>query len=106
MAKPYRRYEILLPLKFNDGIAVPESVLADTVLELEEKFNAVSCETQTTRGIWQHEGQSFRDDLVRVYVDVPDLEEHREYFLAFKDELKKRFDQIDIWMTTYPLDVL
>ena len=30
-----RRYEILLPLRFNDGQAVPDALIADTLLELE-----------------------------------------------------------------------
>ena len=106
MDKPFRRYEMLLPLKFNDGGAVPADVLVDTLLELETQFSAVSCESQTTRGFWHHEGESFRDDLVRVYVDVVDVSENRDFFLTFKETLKERFDQIDIWMTTYPLEVL
>lgn len=65
MSRVLRRFELLLPLRFNDGRAVPDEMLADTLLELESRFGAVSCETQTIRGLWQHEGQGFRDDLVR-----------------------------------------
>ena len=57
-------------------------------------------------GRWRHEGQSFRDDLIRVFVDVADLAESREYFVEYKDRLKVRFQQIDIWMTTYLIEVL
>jgi hypothetical protein len=106
MDKPYRRYEILLPLRFNDGQSVSDEVIADTLLELEERFGAVSCETQTTRGFWQHEGEAYRDELVRIYLDVPDLPENRVFFSRLKQELKARFQQLDIWMTTYPLEVM
>jgi len=41
-----------------------------------------------------------------VFVDVPDLPENREYFVEFKEKLKVRFQRIDIWMTTYPIEVL
>jgi hypothetical protein len=44
--------------------------------------------------------------LIRVFVDVADDPEHRRFFLGFKDRLKERFQQIDIWMTTYPIEVL
>ena len=44
--KNWRRYEILLPLRFNDGKPVPKPLLAQTVEELEERFGAVSCETK------------------------------------------------------------
>jgi hypothetical protein len=72
MSRSLRRYEILLPLRFNDGQPVSDDLVADTLLELEQQFGAVSAETQTIRGVWRHEGESFRDDLVRVFVDVAD----------------------------------
>ena len=106
MDNPYRRYEVLLPLRFNDGQSVPEELLADTILELEHQFGAVSCETQNIRGMWNQQGQSYRDDLVRVFVDVPDVSANREFFVEFKARLKARFQQLDIWITTHPLEVL
>jgi hypothetical protein len=106
MSKSLRRYEILLPLRFNDGQPVPDDLVADSLLELEQKFGAVSSETQTIRGLWRHEGESYRDDLIRVFVDVADEAEHRKFLLEFKESLKARFQQIDIWMTTYPIEVL
>jgi hypothetical protein len=54
-----RRYEILLPLKFNDGQAVPRELVVETVLDLEQRFGAVSCETQIIHGIWSSEGVRF-----------------------------------------------
>jgi hypothetical protein len=101
-----RRFEVLLPLRFNDGTAVPGDAIADTLLELEQRFGAVSCETQTIRGQWRHEGQSYRDDLIRVFVDVADEPESRQYFIEFKERLKARFQQLDIWMTTHLIEVL
>ena len=70
-----RRYEFLLPLRFNDGQPAPESLVVDSLLELEDRFGAVSSETQVIRGFWKHESQRYRDDLVRVFVDVPDSQE-------------------------------
>lgn len=106
MSNSYRRFEVLLPLQFNDGQLVPEELIGDTVLELRAHFGAVSSETQVIRGYWEHQGQSFRDDMVRVFVDVPDTVENRRFFVDFKELLKTRFKQIDIWMTTYSLEVL
>jgi hypothetical protein len=106
MSKAYRRYEILLPLRFNDGQPVPEALVGDTLFDLRSRFGAVSSETQTIRGTWQHEGQVYRDELVRVFVDVPDLPENHQFFVEFKEQLKSRFLQLDIWMTTYALEIL
>ena len=53
----WRRCEILLPLKFNDGQPVPRELITETLLELEQRLGAVSCETQIIHGIWRHQGQ-------------------------------------------------
>jgi hypothetical protein len=106
MANSFRRYEILLPLRFNDGQPVPDGLIADTLLEIRQRFGAVSSDTRTIQGQWQHEGQLYRDDLIRVFTDVPDLPEHRQFFLDFKERLKVRFQQLDIYMTSHTVDVL
>ena len=62
----------LFLIKSNDGQPVPDDLVAETLLELERRFGAVSSETQTIRGLWRHEGESYRDDLIRVFLDVAD----------------------------------
>ena len=106
MSTTLRRYELLLPLRFNDGNPVPDALIADTLIELEQQFGAVSAETQVIRGQWRHENQRYRDELVRLFVDVADTSENREFFVGYKAQLKTRFQQLDIWMTTYPIEVL
>ncbi len=44
-----RRFEVLAALRFNDGTTVPDAVVADTPIEFEVRFAAVSCEAQTIR---------------------------------------------------------
>jgi len=102
----WRRYEILLPLKFNDGRAVPRELLSDTLLKLEERFGAVSCETQVIQGSWHHGQERFRDDLVRAFVDVEDRPQNREFFRTLKEELKSKFQQLDVWIVTYKVDIV
>jgi hypothetical protein len=101
-----RRYEILLPLRFNDGQPVPDSLLSDAVLELRRKFRAVSGERQIIQGLGETEGVAFRDELMRIFIDVPDTAENREFFARFKEQLKERFGQLDIWITTHPVEVV
>jgi hypothetical protein len=102
----FRRFEILLPLQFNDGSAVPDELIADTILELRQQFGAVSCETQRIRGIWTQEADVYRDELVRLFVDTHDSASSKQFFIDFKTRLKSRFQQLEIWMTTYPIEVL
>ena len=106
MDKPYRRYELLLPLQFNDGKPVPDELFDETRLELELRFGALSVESQQIRGQWVHQGRSYRDGMVRAFVDVPDTDENRQFFIDFKDRLVTRFQQLDIWVTTHPLEIL
>ena len=106
MSNRYRRYEMLLPLRLNDGGPTPDEAIGLTLRELRQQFGAVSYETQTIHGQWEHGGQVYSDELIRVFVDVPDTRESRAFFVAFKDLVKSRFKQIDIWMTTYAVEVL
>jgi len=70
------------------------------------RFGAASWETQLVRGSWEQEGTTFRDNLTRFFVDVPDLPEHRLFFKEFKKTLKQRFKQVDVWITSHPVDVI
>jgi hypothetical protein len=106
MQKSFRRFELLLPTRFNSGEPVPGELFADTLLDLEERFGAVSSDTQMIEGRWRYQGETYRDELVRIFCDVSDTLENRQFFVEFKERLKVRFHQIDIWMTTYPLEVI
>jgi hypothetical protein len=59
MSSWQRRYEILLPLRFNDGQAVPDDLIGKSLLELEQRFSAISSETQVIHGIWENKGQTY-----------------------------------------------
>lgn len=99
-----RRFEILLPQRFNDGEPVPDELFAETLLEIRQKFGAVSSETQIIRGIWEHAGQSYRDELIRIFVDVADSTENQAFFREMKERLKVKFQQLDIRVTTYIIE--
>jgi len=79
MSNKWRRFEVLLPLQFNDGRPVPGEWFAEAVFEVCDHFGAASYETQRVEGHWRNEGVLYRDDLVRLVVDVPDLKKNREW---------------------------
>ena len=106
MSISYRRYEILLPRQFNTGERVPNRLITETIVDLRQRFGAVSCETQIIRGEWESHGQVYHDPIVRVFVDVEDKPENRQFFIDLKQRLKARFQQLEIWLTSYPVDVL
>jgi len=88
MSNKWRRFEVLLPLQFNDGAAIPEEWLPEAVLELVDHFGAASHETQTVEGHWSHGGVYYRDNLVRIVVDVPSLAKHRKWMKQVQSALE------------------
>jgi hypothetical protein len=100
-----RRLEILLPLQLNDGSPVPATALHRVIEELRRRFGAVSFETQTIHGVWESQSAVFRDDLSRLFIDVPDTSENIAWFFAFKEQLKANFQQLDLWVTSHPITV-
>jgi len=77
MSSKWRRFEVLLPLQFNDGRDVSGELLAEAVLEIVDHFGAASYETQKVEGHWRHGAVIVRDNLVKLVVDVPDLPGNR-----------------------------
>jgi hypothetical protein len=105
MSSRWRRFEVLLPLQFNDGRAVPPEWLAEAVLEIVDHFGAASYETQKVEGHWRHSGVLYRDDLVRVVVDVPDVPRHRQWMREFKERWRTRLEQLELWMVSFRINV-
>lgn len=102
----YCRFEILLPLRYNDGRAVPRELLAEAALEIQQRFGGVSWESQVIEGIWHQGGVQYRDNLNRIFVDAQDTQENRRFFIELKARLKARFSQLDLWLTVHPIEVL
>ncbi len=105
MSSKWRRFEVLLPLRFNDGKDIPAEWLAEAVLEIADHFGAASYETQRIEGRWRHEGVVFRDDLVRLVVDVPDNAKNRRWMKQFKGQWKARLQQLELWMVSYAINI-
>lgn len=105
MSNKWRRFEVLLPTQFNDGREVPPEWLAEAVFEIVNHFGAASYETQKIEGHWRHGGVMYRDDLVRIVVDVPDGIKNRRWMKEFKNRWKDRLEQLELWMISYRVEV-
>jgi hypothetical protein len=103
MKNKSRRYEVLLPVRFNDGKDVPDEVLAEAVNQIADQFNAVTFYKQAAE--WRQGEAMFRDDLALLVVDVPDTATNRKWMKAYKAKWKKRLEQLEIWMVSYPIDI-
>ena len=105
MSSNWRRFEVLLPLQFNDGREVQPDWLADAVLEIAEHFGAASYETQKVEGHWRHGGVVYRDNLVRVVVDAPDSKANRSWMKDFKTRWKAKLEQLELWVVSYRIEI-
>lgn len=101
-----RRYEILLPLLYNNGTKIEKEKFLLTNEDLLNKFGATTTDSTRIVGRWLYQNQLFEDRLIRIVVDVPAEENHEGFFKQYKEILKERFQQLDIWITSYEIDVI
>ena len=101
-----RRFEILLPRTHNDGRPVDPLLIEQTRQELVAHFTAISFDSGEVRGTWVHAGIRHEDQLLRLSVDVDDTPENYEFVLSYKTVLMERFEQIEIYIASYPVDIL
>jgi hypothetical protein len=94
-----RRYEILLPLKHNDGSPIPDELLEQTREEIVNQFDGVTFFPQTIIGTWVQAGARFEDELVRILVEVEESPENHQFFVDFKKTL---LDDSDSLKSTLP----
>jgi hypothetical protein len=105
MSSNWRRFEVLLPLQFNDGREVPADWVAEAVLEIVDHFGAASYETQKVEGHWRRSGVLYRDNLVKIVVDVPDSPSARDWMQQFKSRWREKLEQLDLWVVSYAIEV-
>lgn len=105
MNSTLRRFEILLPLQFNDGRDIPADVLADAVLEVVDRFGALSYYDSSIEGRWTHEGIVYRDNNSKLVVDVEDTDENRQWMRDYKARWKEKLEQLDLWLVSYEIDI-
>ena len=105
MPSTWRRYEILVPLQFNDGSEIPAAWLGEATAEVFEHFGGVSFETQVIEGQWRSGGTTYRDELAKLVIDVPATAENRRWMKACRDRWKVRFRQVAIWLVSFTITV-
>jgi hypothetical protein len=100
------RFEILLPLFYNDGRAVEPEKFVATDDELIQSFGATSGDTVVVHGRWLYQSTLYSDKLIRVRVEVEDTPDNWQAMRQVKENLKARFEQIDIWITAHRIEIV
>lgn len=47
----------------------------------------------------------FRDNLVKIVVDVPDSAKNRNWMKNFKAKWKERLEQLELWLVSYRIEI-
>jgi hypothetical protein len=107
LSRPARtkRYEILLPLNYNDGRLIEPEKFDQTAEELCDRFGGITQDTVRITGTWKYGGTRYRDELLRIRLDTNDPTANA-FLQAQKQIWKQRFQQIDIWITAYNIEIL
>ena len=99
-------YEILLPLRYNDGRPTESAKFDQTNLDLIERFAATTTDVIPAVGRWRYRGALYEDLVLRLIIDVPASEPADEFVRNCKEVLKVRFEQIDIWISSHEIQIL
>lgn len=102
----FRRYEITLPTRYNDGLPVEPEKFLLTRREIAARFGALTFVPEPVHGEWSHQGARYEDVNIRIIVDVDDTPENAQFFRRLKQTLKDRFRQIDIWIVSYEIRIM
>ena len=107
LSRPARtkRYEILLPLTYNDGTPIEPEKFDHTREELCERFGGITQDTVRVIGTWKYGGTRYQDELFRILLDTTDRSADR-FIRSQKEVWKERFQQIDIWITASEIEII
>jgi hypothetical protein len=93
-----KKYEIYLPLKYNDGSTIEARKITRIREELADVFGArtVSSQAAPYQGAWNHRGMDFIEDIIKIEVIARADRKTQLFFKKFKERLKRLLKQIDV----------
>jgi hypothetical protein len=96
-----KKYEIYLPLKYNDGREIEAEKIKQIREELISVFGALTVSSQSApfQGTWKYGGVNFIDDIVKIEIITGADRKTERFFRRYKGYLKRRLKQLDILIT-------
>lgn len=92
-------------MNYNDGSEIEPDKYDQTAEELCDRFGGITVDTVQISGTWKYGGTRYRDSLLRIRIDTID-KAAPAFFKDYKEILKTRFRQIDIWITAHHLEII
>lgn len=96
-----KKYEIYLPLKYNDGQEVEPEKLRQIRRQLIAVFGelTVSPLSAPFQGTWRYGGVEFIDDIIKIEIISEQDLTSNHFFKRYKQQLKRTLRQFDILIT-------
>jgi hypothetical protein len=96
-----KKYEIYLPLKYNNGREIEAEKIKQIREELIAVFGALTVSSQFApyQGSWKYGGVDFIDDIIKIEIIASADRKTEKFFRKFKEHLKQLLKQIDILIT-------
>jgi len=93
-----RKYEIYLPLRYNDGSNIEGRKISRIREELVDVFGArtVSSQAAPYQGAWNYRGIDFIEDIIKIEIIARADRKTQKFFKRFKQRLKRLLKQIDV----------
>ena len=103
-----RRYEIYLPLKYNDGKEIESEKIKQISEELIGRFGAITVSSRSSpyQGTWKYGGVEYIDDIIKIDVVTSGDKITKKFLKDFKERIKKSLRQKDILITTHGIQVI
>ena len=92
-----KKYEIYLPLKYNDGRKIEAEKIKQIREELVAVFGArtVSSQSAPYQGAWKYGGIDFVEDIIKIEIIAGADRKPQKFFRDFKGRLKRLLQQVD-----------
>src|SRR5258706_12900506 len=93
-----KKYEIYLPLKYNDGTKIETEKIKQIREELVGVFGArtVSSQHAPYQGAWNYRGSDIVEDIIKIEIIARADRKTQKFFRQFKERLKRLLKQIDV----------
>jgi hypothetical protein len=103
-----RKYDIYLPLKYNNGEAIESEKIVGVWDELAEAFGGITVSPLSApyQGRWKYGGVEYIDEIIKVEVVASNDRAAKKFLKEFKERLKESLQQIDILITTHGIQVI
>ena len=96
-----KKYEVYLPVKYNDGNKVELRKIKEIRQQLMAVFRGITVSSLSApyEGTWRYAGVEFNDSIIRIEIMATEDHDSLRFFKNFKRQLKRTLRQVDILIT-------